>query len=463
MRTAQGAGVEADRDLRVQELLVNLEPVDRRPATVAEGSPDAPVIVLMVESLRWDLAGVEPSPIPFLESLMSSSLRFDRAYATSSHSNLADLSVWYSQYPLRGERGWTYRRDNRGLGRSAFEVFHDLGYTTAYISSQNEKWGEMIEWLDLPEVDFFFHSEDYDAETWVNRDDTEGLISLIQKKIATAGKIEDSHTLGIAQQWIDEHRGSGPVLVGINLQNTHFGYVIPENGPEPFQPSVIDFPTVYGAWPRDRITDVRNRYLNAVYNVDAMIGRFVAFLQDRGIWDRCYFVVLGDSGEAFYEHGIANHSGPMFDEQVRTLFLIKTPGRQEPVRVARPVSHLDVFPILCELMGIPVPPSFQGVPLSADSPERPIFMHANAFLEQDVMLRWPWKLMITYSPPQPVRLYQLERDPGERQNLAGMMPNRRTELELELRRWREYQLAYWSTPLLFESYYPPRYPLLTSW
>ena len=85
----------------------------------------------------------------------------------------------------------------------------------------------------------------------------------MKRGIATAGKIEDSETLRISREWIDSLSSGTPFFLGLNLQNTHFSYVIPEGGEEPFQPSTIDFPTVYYGWPKDKVEEVRNRYFNA--------------------------------------------------------------------------------------------------------------------------------------------------------------------------------------------------------
>jgi hypothetical protein len=284
-----------------------------------------PVIVIMIESLRHDLWDVEPCPVPFLASLRDDSLVFTRPYAVSSHSDYEDLSVWYSRYPLRGPGRTVYKADSPTRGDSVFKIFKLMGYHTAYISSQNEKWGGMINWLRVAEVDHFWHSEDYEGPTWENQDDEAGLLRLMKTRIATAGKVEDSATLAVAADWIAALEAEAPFFLGLNLQNTHFNYVIPEGGPEPFQPSVIDFPTPYFTWPEERVVDVRNRYLNACYNLDLALAEFARRLSGLGVWDRSLVVILGDSGEAFYEHGFGNHSGPMYEEVVRTLGLIKLP------------------------------------------------------------------------------------------------------------------------------------------
>ncbi len=414
-----------------------------------------PVFVFMVESMRRDLIHMNPCPVPFMKSLMKDSIFFDKAYATASHSNYADLSVWYSQYPLRGGKSNHYRYRDPWRGASIFNVFRQLGYRTAYISSQNERWGTMINWLHVPEVNYYFDSEDYKGKTWLNKDDSAGLISLIRQKIATAGKVEDSATLRTGEDWIGRQPDLNRVFVGFNLQNTHFSYVIPSGGEEPFQPGELDFPTIYAMWPKNRAPVVRNRYYNAFFNLDKIIRGFTEFLKEKGIWDNCYFIIVGDSGEAFYEHGFANHSGPMYDEEMRTFCLIKPPkGTVNAHVVQKPISHIDIFPALLDLMKLPSPYSFQGIsPFSGH--RKFIYMHSNALIQQDGIIQWPWKLLLTYYPHR-VELFNMENDPLEKHNQYWEKPEKATPLRLQLIQWRSRQLSYYNSPELYKNYFPPK-------
>ncbi len=412
------------------------------------------VFVFMLESMRRDLINVTPCPIPYMKSLIKESIFFDKAYATASHSNYADLSVWYSQYPLRGGKSNHYRLSDPWRGTSIFEVFHRLGYKTAYISSQNEKWGTMGNWLRIPALDYYFDSEQYKGNTWVNEDDKAGLVALIKQKVATAGKVEDSATLSIGKDWISAQPDPNRIFVSFNLQNTHFSYVIPRGGEEPYQPGDLDFPAIYGVWPKNRVSVVKNRYYNAFFNLDKMIRNFVDFLKEKGIWDNCYFIILGDSGEAFYEHGFANHSGPMYDEEMRTFCLIKPPkGTASATSVSQPISHIDIFPALLDMMKVPAPKSFQGIsPFSGN--RRFVYMDSNALIQQDGIIQWPWKLLLTWYP-HGIELFNMEKDPLEQHNLYWNNKKMADTLHNQLMKWRSRQLTYYNLPELYKNYWPP--------
>ena len=425
---------------------------------ISSRSVNEPVIVIMIESMRMDLINVDPSPIPFMKSLISQSFFFDKSYATSTHSNYSDISIWYSRYPLRADFCEPYSKYSPSRGISVFEYFKMNNYKTGYISSQNEKWGDMINWLEEKGIDYFYHSENYDKKTWYNKDDKRGLGRLIKEKIATAGKIEDSETLRIAKDWITGLADSESFFLGMNLQNTHFNYLIPEGGEEPFQPSVIDFPMVYYDWPKDKVVHVRNRYYNAFYNLDKFINDFVDFLKREGIWDNCYFIIIGDSGEAFYEHGFANHSGTMYDEIIRTFTLIKPPKDIETSIIEKPISHIDLFPTLLDLMKLQNPDSFQGYSVFTDIEPRHIFVHNNSFVWQDGIVEWPWKLLKTYHPYHEIEMFNLENDPEETNDLISEFQDKANELENMIDFWHSAQLEYYQKPEYYIKYNPPKIP-----
>lgn len=225
-------------------------------ATFVERAPAQPVtriktshsvIVILIESLCRVLIEMEPSPLPFMKALATrGGIYFDKAYATASHSNYADVAFWYSRHPMRSLGLQTYPKDGAYRGTSIFKLMKQNGYTTGYISSQNELWGSMVNWLNLPgEVGYFYHSENFAGDTWYNREDKKGIGGLIRKRVATAGKIEDSQTLQIASRWIESLGKQRRFFQGMNLQNTHFSYVNPPGGITPYQPAETDAGAIY--------------------------------------------------------------------------------------------------------------------------------------------------------------------------------------------------------------------------
>lgn len=457
---AAQSDMQQESDPDVSAYLATLESKRVVSAQARQPARRYPVIVILAESLRHDLLTRNPEAIPFLKSLHDDYIGFDYPYATASHSNLTDLAFWYSRYPLKGEgfEGFPVEADWRS--DSLFGVFKSAGYKTAYISSQNENWGGMKNWLNTAEVDHFYHSEDYNGETWENFDDLAGLGGMIKRGLATAGKIEDSETLRIAHEWIAGSTRSGPFFLGMNLQNTHFSYVIPAGGEQPYQPADLGFDAVYYRWPEEKKATVRNRYLNAVKNLDGLLRAFADELKARGLWDEALFVVVGDNGEGFYEHGFGNHSGPMYDEAVRTFAVIKPPKSLNLSHhsITFPISHIDIAATIPALAGLAAPQDFQGVSLYPfrNKAVRPVFMYSNAIVRQYAIVDWPWKLMLNAHPKQGVELYRLDEDGSETKDIGASSTAPVERLSHDLQRWMSVQGEFYRQRL-FLLKTPPAY------
>lgn len=447
---------DANRSARAKAIIAQLPARPNSAAIRLANAPKVPVIVILVESLRHDLLETDPAAVPFFRQMYKEATGFDRAYATASHSNLSDLAFWYSQYPLRAPSKEGFPPDAPWRGLSLFDVFKQHGYRTAYISSQNEQWGGMINWLRIPTVDYFFDSEVHKGETWENFDDAAGLGGLISRGMVKAGKVEDSETLVEATKWIESLGGERGFFLGMNLQNTHFSYVVSPGATQPFQPSDLGFRAVYYSWPREYRDNVRNRYLNSVHDVDQLLSGFAEYLKSRGLWDDSIVAVIGDNGEAFHEHGFGNHSGPMYEEVVRTLAFIKLPRSQavSGARIGHPVSHIDIAASIVDAAGLPRPWSFQGRSVfSGDCSTRPVFMYSNAIVRQYGVVSWPWKYLRTTYPDEREELYDLESDPHETNDVASRRLIEVQRLQETLANWMSVQREYYSG-----SYYTTRSP-----
>lgn len=99
--------------------------------------------------------------------------------------------------------------------------------------------------------------------------------------------------------------------------------------------------------------DVRNRYLNAVGYVDALIDRVLVTLEEQGRLDRTMVVIAGDHGEAFFEKGKLTHASDFSREQVHSGTVLCFP---EPIRTRYTyTSHADIMPTVFDSLGVAVP------------------------------------------------------------------------------------------------------------
>ncbi len=101
-------------------------------------------------------------------------------------------------------------------------------------------------------------------------------------------------------------------------------------------------------------------YLATVAYTDMNIGRLLDALEKSPHRDNTIIVFWGDHGWSF---GEKNHwrKFALWEEPTRAPFIVVAPGvTKAGGRSTRPVDFMCIYPTLCELAGLPVPPHVEG-------------------------------------------------------------------------------------------------------
>ena len=416
------------------------------------------VVMVQIESLRSDQLrayGGTRDVMPAVDALAREARVFTNAYIQASHSNYQDLVPLSSHYPLRSAEMYEYPPNPTYPRVLIYDVLKALGYKTAIFSSQNERWGGMINYHRPENLDRFFHAETFTGETYAPWGDL-GFAEWV-KETKSAGSVDDRYTVDEAIEWVDG-LGDQPFFLHMNLQSSHVPYVIPDDFPHRFSPKTLDFAIMWGKFPIEKIDIVKGRYADSLSYEDAQIARLFEFLKSRGLWENTVVVVGGDNGEAFYEHGFASHASSLFNEVMKVPMIIRAPDLR-PGTDDRPAMFVDVPPSVFELLGLPSHPSFQGISLfdPQPNPDRSIYMIVQtpaAF--QSAIVRSGFKLLFNELDGR-FFLYDLVNDPAEspRKNLASSRPDLVESLNSRLRFWRGEQLSYYADVPRHSREYPP--------
>ena len=109
-----------------------------------------------------------------------------------------------------------------------------------------------------------------------------------------------------------------------------------------------------------------------VAHADAIVGTFLDFLRQRGLYDRAVIVLLSDHGEGLMDHGEQEHGVLLYRESLQVPLIVKPAGAREHREVNSPVALIDVMPTVLELAGCPAPRS-RGRSLMRANPAAPIY------------------------------------------------------------------------------------------
>lgn len=145
---------------------------------------------------------------------------------------------------------------------------------------------------------------------------------------------------------------------------------------------------------------VMAQYFGMVSEADHHLGRVFDALKAQGQWDDTLIIVTSDHGEQLGDHGLIQKLG-FFDASYHILGLVRDPrpGRARGGVVERFTENVDVFPTLCDAMGVETPAQCDGLPLTPFlKDEAPPWWREAAFSEFDWRFSfipkgphpWPW-------------------------------------------------------------------------
>ncbi len=172
---------------------------------------------------------------------------------------------------------------------------------------------------------------------------------------------------------------------------------------------------------------VRLSYRRSVRFIDERLGRLMEILDNNNLLEDSLIILTADHGEELLEHGRFGHwHQHLYNEIIRVPLVIagdQISTNEAPSAARYSFSTLDVPPTILDLLGLRKPKKYLGMSIMRCDYERPIFSDVAKvdyrfkiryqFFAVSVVL-WPWKLI---SSPRGIELYNIEKDPQERENL----------------------------------------------
>lgn len=185
------------------------------------------------------------------------------------------------------------------------------------------------------------------------------------------------------------------------------------------------------AYPRDE-KEIRTHlaeYYGMISHLDHELGRIVTLLKAQGIWEDTLIVFTGDNGLAVGSHGLMGKQSN-YDHSVRVPLLLCGPGIPKGRRSETYLYLLDIYPTLCEYLGLPIPASVEGKSF-LPALTQPSYCHRDSlFFAYGDLVRSvkdaQYKLIEYRGGAQETQLFDLKADPAELQNLSADIRYRET-------------------------------------
>ncbi len=103
-------------------------------------------------------------------------------------------------------------------------------------------------------------------------------------------------------------------------------------------------------------------YSGEVAYVDSELGRVFDYLEESQLNRKTIIVFTADHGESLGEHGEETHSYFAYNSTIWVPLILAGPG-VDTGRIEQTVSHIDIFPTVCDLLRVEKPSTLQGVSL----------------------------------------------------------------------------------------------------
>lgn len=168
-----------------------------------------------------------------------------------------------------------------------------------------------------------------------------------------------------------------------------------------------------------------NPYDGEVAYTDAVIGNLIRGLEQNGRLSDTVLILTGDHGESLGEHGEKTHGYLAYNTTLWIPLIIQAPGLEHRV-ISQNISHLDIFPTVCDLLDLPKPDFLQGNSLRPLLQGKKIGDRKIFFESLSPYYNMGWGPIAGYirknekyiDSPVP-ELYDLARDFDEKKNQAG--------------------------------------------
>jgi glucan phosphoethanolaminetransferase (alkaline phosphatase superfamily) len=324
---------------------------------------------------------------PYLDELAKESLLVERSYVVVPRSSKATVTVNCGIDPP------LYQGPEFDLGGIPVPCLAGLlknqGYSTVFFQSSSEtmdQYGVVAENLGYEEY--------YPSESM----DTDGF------EATNYMSYEDDIMLKPSEQWLEEHKDE-PLLAQYLTGTGHDDYRC--------------LSTRYGS---EHFADdnLLNRYLNCLRLQDIFLKNLIDQYKKLGLYEDTIFVIYGDHGEGFGEHGRFLHGDTPWEEGLRVPLIIHDPKRFQNGERAEGLSNqTDILPTAVEMLGYEVENGeYPGYSLLRPLPGNRTLRFSCISSRKCLASISGNEKYIYHYDNQPEEVFDLSEDPLEEHNLA---------------------------------------------
>jgi len=426
--------------------------------TMTRSTEDRPNILLIMTDQQaayaMSCAGDEHVKTPAMDSLAARGVRFERAYCPTPLCVPCRTSIQTGRMPREvGAAYNTWEQPPDIAVPMLGAAMRDAGYETGYVG----KW----------HVRLSTDAAEHHGYTWMRDIRNNFMDPRLPDTCEAFLRQKHDKPFFLSAMFVNPHdicewaRGDelkngpiGPTPPPEQCPPLPANFEIPEGEPDALRGIVraeasTQYPTI--GWPDDRWRQYRWAYRRMTEKVDALIGRVLASLDDSPYRDNTIVIFASDHGDGDAAHRW-NQKQVLYEEAARVPLIVVDPRSRRESRTADELINLglDLFPTICDYGRAKVPDDLHGQSIkpiidgTAKGWRDQVVIDTD-FCEGDrrqgVMGRAlrtdRYKYTVYDKGERREMLIDLQEDPGEMRNLAGMAEHEAVlqEHRRRLRQW----------------------------
>lgn len=311
------------------------------------------IILYVLDALRADhlgCYGYERDTSPNIDSLAHEGVVFENCFTSTTWTRPVAASILTGTYPGLHLTGSRYDMFSTNLARLP-EVLKAGGFKTGAFSTMGNVSSEVGFGHGFDCYHDLFREPAILAKRRRLNTAKEGLMQSQDSEIALP-RAEDIHDFLFP--WLAENRQKNCFSFIWSIE-THDPYTAPQSFwrfSRPTRANEGELSDIRSSGEADR-ERLSNLYDNEIYYNDYCIGKIINNLKELNIYDDTLFVIIGDHGDAFYEHGFYTHSHAPYEELIHVPMIFKFPkGDYAGKRITGLVELIDIFPTLMTATGL---------------------------------------------------------------------------------------------------------------
>ena len=414
------------------------------------------VVILLADDLGYKDVGCYGGPVktPAIDQLARDGVRFTDFYSGCAVCSPSRATLLTGRHHIRtGVYSWIHDEGQNShlllRERTIAEILKDRGYSTAHIG----KWHLGLPTKNRSKPTPSHHGFDYWFTTWNNASPSHKNPNNFIRNGQAVGPLEGYSCQLVADEaidWLDNHRHpKAPFFLNLWFHEPHAPIAAPDK-----------IVSTYG-----ELKDRAAIYSGTIDNTDRAISRVVEKLNQMGVRENTLIIYASDNG-SYRDDRVGNlrgKKGSNWDGGIRVPGIFSWPAVIPKNRVEKqPAGLVDLLPTLCGLLNLEVPqdrmidgsdlsPLLKGKPDSFKR-HQPMFWHlqksrpivamrdgdfslvANPDYEISTsnMFQESWIPRVKDGGYKDFQLFDLSKDPGQKQNMASEYPELLKNLKSKL-------------------------------